>query len=214
MLVIFLGAPGSGKGTQASFLRDKGFKHLSTGDLLRIESTKDTPLGIYLSQTMYNGELVSDEIVNQIIVEYIKKPEFTHLLLDGYPRTLSQAIYLQQNLEDNYIVFHFNIETEKLRQRVGNRFNCVGCGKIYNAVSHPTTNKGVCDECQGAEFAIRKDDNIDLLIQRVEVYNNTITSILSFYKDKSKLFQINADLPTREVTAQIHRIISDISGEL
>ncbi|NDB81471.1 MAG: nucleoside monophosphate kinase [Alphaproteobacteria bacterium] len=209
MILIFLGPPGSGKGTQSSFLsKHHGFNHLSTGDLLRIESTKTTKIGLLLASMMGSGALVSDEIVNKLIANYVIEARHSNFIIDGYPRTISQAHYLQNYLDSNYFVFHFDIDIIKLKERIQNRFSCTHCGKIYNKITQPLTINGVCDVCGSSEFSWRKDDNAEALLKRVEVYNQEINAILDFYQERQKLTKINADLTSEEVSSQIENIIS------
>ncbi|MDX1917219.1 MAG: nucleoside monophosphate kinase [Rickettsiaceae bacterium] len=207
MVVIFLGPPGSGKGTQSDYLHKfKNFCHISTGDLLRLESNKDTELGKKLGKIMGSGSLVSDDIVNEIVGNYVSG--LSHdIVLDGYPRTLSQAIFLQQFLK-NYLVLHFDIDIEKLRDRVGNRFSCSNCKKIYNAISHPLEKQGICDDCGCTKFDLRKDDNAEALINRVQIYNHEIEAILDFYKNKGTIRTIDADLSKEEVSKQIEYFLN------
>ncbi|MDX1924500.1 MAG: nucleoside monophosphate kinase [Rickettsiaceae bacterium] len=204
MLVIFLGPPGSGKGTQAGILSRKlGYKHVSTGDLLRQEVQSKSALGEDLSKIMGSGGLVPDEIVNSIVKTSLNKPEYESAILDGYPRTISQVQYLQDGLRNDYSVFHFDIDTKKLKARIEARFNCVKCNHIYNKNSHPPKVQGICDICGGTEFNIRTDDNAESLLKRVDIYNAEIASILEYYKSLGKLHIIDATLPMEEISEQI-----------
>lgn len=202
MLVVFLGPPGSGKGTQSKIVSSKlGYKHVSTGDMLREVAKSETLLGKELNEVMKNGGLVTDSMVNEIVAETLKKPEYPNgCILDGYPRTLSQASFLETVNLDNYIVIYLKIDKNKLIKRIESRFICKDCGAIYNQISSPLKNEGKCDKCFGSTFEHRLDDNLEALKVRVEAFEDQIAMILDFYRQRKKLVSIDADKPVEEVT--------------
>ncbi len=205
MLVVFLGPPGSGKGTQAKIISSNhSFKHVSTGDMLREVSKSGTKLGNTLADIMARGDLVTDDLVNQIVRESLQKPEYRqNCILDGYPRTLAQAEFLDGINTESYKVINFRINLEKLKERVSKRFVCKRCGAIYNEISTPTKNPGICDNCLSSEFEHRADDNEQSLIVRVEAYNKQNAMILDYYFRKNKLHNVNADDSVENVTKTI-----------
>ncbi len=202
MLIVFLGPPGSGKGTQSKIVSSKlGYKHVSTGDMLREVVKSGTLLGQELNEVMKSGGLVTDSMVNEIVAETLKKPEYTNgCILDGYPRTLSQASFLETVNLDNYIVIYLRIDKNKLLERIESRFICKDCGTIYNQISSPLKNEGKCDKCFGSNFEHRLDDNLEALKVRVEAFEDQIAMILDFYRQRKKLVAIDADKSVEEVT--------------
>ena len=205
MLIIFLGAPGSGKGTQAKILSPLlSFKHVSTGDMLREVSRSETDLGRELSGIMSRGELVTDDLVNKIVKETLTKSEYKNgCILDGYPRTYSQAKFLDQILDQEYKVIYFSLDKNKLLERIEGRYICRSCGAIYNQSTSKPKKEGVCDNCSGTEFEHRADDNAASLVKRVEVFEAESSEIINYYEQKEKLFLVKADQEVDQVTKQI-----------
>ncbi len=205
MLVVFLGPPGSGKGTQAKIISSRySFKHVSTGDMLREVSKSGTKLGNILSKVMARGELVTDDLVNQIVSESLSKPEYReNCILDGYPRTLAQGQFLDRIISSEYIVINFVIDLDKLKERISKRFVCIDCGSIYNEISSPTKILGICDKCGSTKFEHRADDNEHSLINRVDAYNKQNSSLVEYYLSNNRLFSVNADDDVDNVTKTI-----------
>lgn len=204
MLVVFLGPPGSGKGTQARIISAQmGLKHVSTGDMLREVSKSASPLGRKLSEYLEKGELVNDDLVNQIVAEFLAKPEYKNgFILDGFPRTLAQAKFLEEIYTGSYKVIHFKIDVEKLKHRVEGRFNCLDCGEIYNKYN-TLIKEGECNKCHGSNFQYRADDNVDSLVTRITKFEEQIVQILEFYNERNRLSVVNADEAIENVTKQI-----------
>lgn len=209
MLLIFLGPPGSGKGTQAKIIsKQYNLKHVSTGDMLRETAKSGSELGFKLAEIMSRGELVTDDLVNEIVQETLSKPEYQESIIDGYPRTLAQAQFLDNILPSKYIVINFKIDIAHLKSRIESRFVCKGCNAIYNEASTPLKVKGVCDVCGSKEFEYRADDNEQSLLKRVEVYQGQIIDILDFYLKQNKLVEVDASRSIEEVTKYIVESIS------
>lgn len=205
MLIIFLGPPGSGKGTQAKIISASlHSKHISTGDMLREVAGSGTSLGNLIAEIMSSGKLVTDDLVNQIVQEILGKAENSaNIILDGYPRTLEQAVFLDDIYTAKYLVINFQIDIDKLKQRVSRRFICKACGEIYNNALAPTKIDGVCDKCGSTEFISRADDNENALITRVEAYQQQIAKILKFYQARNNLYNVNADDTVENVAKHI-----------
>ena len=210
MLVVFLGAPGSGKGTQAKIISSKyNLKHLSTGDMLREVAKSGTNLGNKISEIQASGSLVTDDMVNKIVEECLASPAYKNAsILDGYPRTLAQAEFLANVSKDDYKVIYFKIDTKKLESRIEGRYICLDCGQIYNEENKPIKN-AKCDKCDGSNFEHRADDNASSLRTRVSIFEEQISEILEFYNKKNKLCEVAADASIDSVTSQIDNYIKD-----
>lgn len=209
--VILIGAPGSGKGTQASFLvKNHGYKHVSTGDLLRAEISKKSVLGLEVKAVMDKGELVSDEQVLKLLEANLNLEKNVYIF-DGYPRNLAQAQSLGDRIlkGSEFITIYFEIDTTGLVARLTNRRTCKDCGAIYNLLSQPMKVNGQCDNCGGKNILHRDDDKEDVIKNRMNVYNNAIQPVLDFYNSKSKLVRLSAESPIEELREKIVGIISN-----
>jgi len=193
--LIFIGAPGSGKGTQAAKLvADKGCKHISTGDLLRAEIAKESELGKKVKSVLDAGALVSDDLVIELIHANSNLDGHSYIF-DGYPRNLAQAQTLDREVlkgRDSLAVY-FEIDLVKLIGRLTNRRTCKGCGAIYNLVSHPPKTHGVCDKCGSTNLVHRDDDKEDVIRNRMSVYTENTQPVLDYYKKTSRLMTVNAE---------------------
>lgn len=215
IILIFIGLPGSGKGTQASFLtKEKGFKAISAGDLLRKFLSKNTAEITAIKNKLPEGSLMPDSMVNEIIKNQIEDLNLNYpgIILDGYPRSINQAQYLDKNMFKNSkkLAISFDIQQELLLNRIKGRHNCSNCGKIYND-QFPTIITGQCDDCGGKEFFCRKDDNANTLKIRINEYNKNTAPVLEHYKKLNILHRIDAKEAIEKVSAHILRIL-DSSG--
>lgn len=210
MILVFLGAPGSGKGTQAKIISEQlNLKHSSTGDMLRAVSKQDTDLGKELSNILSTGELVSDELVNKIVVETLSSTEdYSGSILDGYPRTAEQAKYLDNMNLSNIYAIYFNIDINLLKIRITKRITCSNCGAIYNEELSPPSN-GICENCGSTKFDKRSDDNEDSLLKRIDIFESNKNSILEYYKGKGNLIELDASKEVEEVTNQLLKTLKN-----
>ncbi|MDX2050484.1 MAG: nucleoside monophosphate kinase [Rickettsiaceae bacterium] len=200
MVVIFIGPPGSGKGSQAELLKKNyNFEHFSTGELLRKISRTESELGSKIAQMMREGALITDDLVNQIVKQSLSQIKDRNCVLDGYPRTQDQAIYLDKILTTNPKVIYFEINLDTLENRIRNRFSCASCGTIYNKESRPTQKEGICDICGSQNFVTREDDNTKSLLTRIHQYTTQIDGLLNFYKQKGSLVVIDASLSKERI---------------
>jgi adenylate kinase len=193
--LIFIGAPGSGKGTQSSKLvSEKSFKHVSTGDLLRNEITKKSALGLEVKKVMDEGNLVSDELVIRLLQANINLSE-SQYIFDGYPRNRAQAEILDKEVLKGSpsVVVYFDINIKKLVERLTNRRTCKNCGAIYNLISKPPKITGVCDQCGNADLAQRSDDKEEVVSSRLKVFTDTINPVIKYYQDQGRLIQVDAE---------------------
>lgn len=190
--LIFLGAPGSGKGTQAAKLvSGKNYKHISTGNLLRDEIAKETELGLKVKSVMDAGQLVSDDLVVELLKANLSFGDSKYIF-DGYPRNLEQAKTLSGILGNNsFTAVYFELDTEKLVDRLCNRRVTKDGRHIYNLVTNPPEVDGVCD-ITGEALVHRDDDKEDIVRSRMEIFQNSINPILSFYDSSDNLDRIEA----------------------
>jgi len=190
--IVLLGAPGSGKGTQAERIAPAfALPHISTGDILRGAVKAGTELGRTAKRFMDSGELVPDEVVIGIIRERLSEPDTTAgFMLDGFPRTLEQATALDEMLADAGRALRFvlliDVPEEELVQRLAGRRACRSCGRGYNVVFDPPRVEGVCDAC-GGELFQRDDDNEDTVRNRLTVYRRQTEPLVGYYRDKGIL---------------------------
>jgi adenylate kinase len=193
MNIIFLGAPGSGKGTQAAMLSTK-FKipAISVGEALRKEVDDESQIGKLARSYMDSGKLVPDEIVIGIVANRLNKNDCSNgFILDGFPRNISQAEELQK-IKEIDIVIDFTADEEEIVKRIAGRFSCRGCGAVYNSYSNPTKKEGVCDKCGSTDFFSRSDDSEDTVKNRLAVYRQSTFPLISFYQKKNLLVSISS----------------------
>lgn len=196
-LIVFLGPPGSGKGTQAKLLSDQhGFAHLSTGDLLREAIQAGTPLGLKVKGVVDGGQLVPDELVSALIFEKLDSlPKSRPVILDGYPRTVEQAksldAYGQKSGRTVDGVLFFDVKPTDLVNRLSQRRQCPSCKEVYNLATKPPKQANVCDKC-GAVLIQRKDDQKDVIEERLRVYAQQTQPILNFYGKHAGFRELNA----------------------
>lgn len=201
--LILLGAPGSGKGTQAAKLvKEKNYTHISTGNLLRDEIAKKTELGIRVKGVMDAGQLVSDDLVVELLKSNLDFANSKYIF-DGYPRNLEQAKTLSEILENqSAVAIHFKLDTEKLVERLCNRRVSKDGKHIYNLLTNPPKKEGICD-VTGEPLVHRADDHEDVVRSRMEVFEDTINPVLDFYKSQGMLLGVNADQPMDKVYEEL-----------
>ena len=211
--LVFLGAPGAGKGTQAQILKERyNFLHISTGDILRAEKEKNTELSKRIREIMEKGELVPDEIVVQVLKENIKDLDAKNgIIFDGFPRTVRQAEMLEEMLKEKNLildkVFFFEVSKDKVIERLSKRLICKNCGKIYHLKNMPPKVDGICDDC-GGELIQREDDKEEVVENRWKNYLEQTQPLIDFYSKKGILVRINADLEKEETFREIREILN------
>lgn len=198
MIVILFGPPGAGKGTQAKLLSSfLNVPHISTGDILRNNVKEGTSLGRQAKSYMEKGELVPDELVTDMISDYMRKPQTKKgFILDGYPRNISQAKDLNNIVKDLGsqidLAIYFDTSKDVIVKRLSGRRVCRKCGRNYHLIHMPSKNNGICDDC-GGELYQRDDDTKQTIINRLEVYLKQSTAVLDYYTKQGKLKRINGD---------------------
>ncbi len=211
MQLIFLGAPGAGKGTQAQILSEMlGLPKLSTSEILRREISKGTQDGIKIKSIMDSGQFVSDEIMNDLVGKRLKdKDVHNGFIFDGYPRTIAQAEVLQEMLHKNgYLdgttfILNLSVSEPELIRRFSGRFNCAFCGISYHKQSKRPKVEGVCDKCGGKDFVVRADDNEEAVKVRLGIYYEKTEPLINYYSTKGMLFNINGEQEIDDITAEI-----------
>jgi len=198
--ITLLGPPGAGKGTQAKLLAAKnGLSHLSTGDILRDEVACDTELGRLAKGYMDRGDLVPDTLIIDMIKGRLD--EDSGFILDGFPRTVTQAEALEKIILID-VAINIALSREEVIRRLSSRRVCRDCGKIYNLLYNSPKNEGVCDAC-GGELFQRDDDRREVIENRYDVYIDATAPLINFYKERSLLKNVDGSQPTELVSDQI-----------
>lgn len=216
MILIFLGPPGSGKGTQAQYLvNNSGYVHVSTGQLLRKEVLAGGPLADEIESKLNSGKLsISDEIIFQLIKNVISENVDSDLIFDGFPRTQNQALALENILEVGKhkidLVVDFKVDLAQLLDRVSGRFNCKICGSVYHDVNKRPEVEGVCDSCGSNQFQRRSDDTVDVMKTRVEVYQNETVPVGEYYSQKGILKSVDASMDALKIREVIEEYLKQI----
>ncbi|WP_211749534.1 adenylate kinase [Paenibacillus sp. Marseille-Q4541] len=214
MNILFMGPPGAGKGTQAeAIVNEFGIPHISTGDAFRLAIKQGTPIGMKAKEYMDQGLLVPDDVTIGIVEERLQQPDCKKgFLLDGFPRTISQAEALDGILErlntglDH--VINLKVDRDKLLARLTGRRLCKNCGSTYHVVFNPPKQEGICDKC-GGELYQRSDDNEESVGTRLDEYINKTAPLLTFYENKGLLRQIDGE---QEIHAVSQEIVSLLRG--
>ena len=215
--VVFLGPPGSGKGTQAKVLaKHHGIPHLSTGDMLREHIANGTPLGLKAKPIMARGELVPDSLVLKMVAARIEQPDCSYgFVFDGFPRTVAQAKYLGELLRANGLkqpfVIHLVIGTSVLLRRLTGRRTCKAGGEIYNIFDRPPKVEGICDR-DGGELVQRPDDREDVIGPRLHAYEKQTAPLVTYYRRLGLLHDIDANRSVEEVEQEIRLAVASMRG--
>jgi adenylate kinase len=207
-IIVMMGAPGAGKGTQARLLAEKcGFPQISTGDILREMARADTPLGREIQATMAAGNFVSDEVLASVILARTSQPDCSNgYILDGYPRTLDQAQLLEEiarRQNKKVRLFKVVVPREALMKRLTGRRTCTQCGEIYNIYLRPPQREGVCD-LDGAPLGRRADDNPETVSERLESYDRLTGPLIDYYRQHGRLVEINGDRSVEEIFSELY----------
>lgn len=211
---VLLGPPGAGKGTQAVRLVEKyEIPHISTGDIFRKNIKEGTELGKKAQEYMNAGALVPDELVVDLVKDRLQQDDCKNgFLLDGFPRTIFQAEKLDEFLSESNqkmdIVINLKVEKEALVKRLTGRRVCKDCGASYHIVNIPPKKEGVCDIC-GGELIQRKDDNIETVENRINVYEEQTAPLIGYYKEAGSLVDFDGEASLDEVFDAIVQAIGE-----
>ena len=220
--VVLLGPPGAGKGTQSKRIMEHyGIPQVSTGDLLRENVARGTELGIAAKAVMARGELVSDDLVCNMVRERLMQPDCKRgYILDGFPRTAAQAGWLDALLDhelfDNSrptrawpIVIRLDVDYNQLLLRITGRRSCPTCGRIYNVhLQRPRVDE-LCDEPHATKLEARNDDRLEVIQPRLTAFQEQTRPVADYYQRTGRLIIVNGDQPMDDVTVQIFRILED-----
>jgi adenylate kinase len=216
MRIVLLGAPGSGKGTQAKLLTEKyRIPHVSTGDLLRANLAAGTPLGLQAKAAMDAGQLVSDDLVLAIIRERLKNPDAKKgFILDGFPRNIPQAHALDAMLRaiaqplDAAILME--VDFDILMQRLTGRRTCENCGATYNVYTNPPRLEDQCDRC-GGPLHHRADDNEETIGNRLRVYEGQTKPLIGYYRDQGRIETVDAVGDVKDILKRMISVLDPIA---
>jgi adenylate kinase len=213
--VLLLGAPGVGKGTQAKLLMAAyGIPQISTGDILRANISNGTPLGKQAKALVDQGTLVSDELVNQMVADRLAQPDTRRgYILDGFPRTLNQAIWLDAQLAADttilpVVAISIVVDYDHLLKRITGRL-ISPAGRIYNIYSNPPRVPGICD-VDGSALIQRPDDSEAVFIERMKTFDNQTAPVVEHYRKQGRFEEIDGDHPVEQVTTAIEAALKHL----
>jgi adenylate kinase len=224
--IILLGPPGAGKGTQAKLISQTfGIPQISTGDLLRENVDRQTELGLQAKAAMDRGDLVPDELVcDMVALRLVLADCAKGFILDGFPRTVRQAEWLDGYLETLRegkdavgrkayappVVIRLVVEYNRLLQRIVGRRSCPTCGRIYNIYFQPPRVEGVCD-LDGTPFVLRRDDSEEVVTERLKAYEQLTLPLVDYYGSKGRLVEVNGDQAVELVMAEAFSAIENVN---
>jgi adenylate kinase len=212
--LVMLGMPGAGKGTQAHEIsREFGVPEMSTGAILREAVEQKTPLGLAVQPIMESGELVPDRLVAALVEERIGKPDCARgFVLDGFPRNLDQASFLDQLLQardwGTVQAVYIHVDPGDLFKRLTGRRECPSCGLIYNIYLNPPRQPGVCDK-DGTRLIQRKDDSEEAIRKRFKEFESQTRPLIDQYRERNLLYEVDGSREPRIVTEQIFRLLRE-----
>jgi adenylate kinase len=210
-VVILLGPPGSGKGTQGALLASlKGIPEISTGEILRRECRSGTKLGGLIQNLLSSGQLVPDDMVNQVVANRLRQPDCCHgCILDGYPRTVSQARFLDSLLAEldmaQPIALDFHLDCEEIVARLSRRYYCPECGRTFALGARQRAAGKLCDQ-DGSQLLRRADDNPTSIRERLRLYQANASDVVNYYRQKT-YHEIPATRPVEEITEHLLGIL-------
>ena len=210
--IVLLGPPGAGKGTQAELISEKfGLVHVSTGDLFRENLKKQTELGKLAQTFMSRGALVPDDVTSAMVRERLSRPECKKgALLDGFPRTPSQADALAEMLKEFEsrvtLVPYITVPPAMLIERLSGRWTCKSAGHIFHEKYNPPRMLGVCD-LDGSELYQREDDKPETVENRIKVYNEQTTPLIDYYRDSQLLAEVDGTQAIEDVTRDLVKLV-------
>src|ERR1043166_2443753 len=212
-IIVLIGAPGAGKGTQARLLQERrGIPQISTGDMFREMKTLDTPLAREVQGIMASGKLISDDLTFKIVRERTSKPDTAGTyILDGYPRTAVQAEQLEELAKEQgkeILAIEVDVPRDELMKRLTGRRSCPVCGEIYNIYSKPPAVEGRCDLHPETELQHRSDDFEDKVRVRLETYDELTKPLLDYYERSGRLSKIDGTGDIEDIYREIDTLVA------
>lgn len=212
-IIILIGAPGAGKGTQARLLDErKGIPQISTGDMFREMKKADTPLAREVQETMASGKLISDDLTYKIVRERTSKPDTAGTyVLDGYPRTAVQAEQLEQLAVEQgkeIQAIEVDLPQDELFKRLTGRRSCPVCGEIYNIYSRPPRSEGFCDDHPDATLDHRADDNEESVRTRLDTYKTNTEPLLAYYERSGRLKKVDGTGEVEDIYSELEKLVA------
>jgi len=226
--IILLGPPGAGKGTQAKLIAETfGIPQISTGDILRANVAQKTELGLKAKAIMERGDLVPDELVCDMVAVRLQQADCARgFILDGFPRTVRQAEWLDAQLANMRackkgdlaaqqacaapVVIRLVVDYNVLLQRITGRRSCPTCGRIYNVYFQPPKVQGICD-VEGTALVTRPDDEESVFVERMKAYDKQTLPLVDYYRAKGRLVEVNGEQPVEQVMAQAFSAIENVN---
>ncbi|HEY1731396.1 MAG TPA: adenylate kinase [Terriglobales bacterium] len=226
--IILLGPPAAGKGTQAKLIASTfNIPQISTGDILRANVARNTELGVKAKAVIDRGDLVPDDLVCDMVADRLQDADCCRgFILDGFPRTVPQAEWLDAHLEKMRcckvgdlaaqqacaapVVIRLVVDYNVLRKRVTGRRSCPTCGRIYNVYSQPPKVQGICD-VDGTALVTRRDDEESVFVERMKTYDRQTLPLVDYYRAKGRLVDVDGEQPVEEVMAQAFRAIENVN---
>jgi adenylate kinase len=196
MRLVLIGPPGSGKGTQAKLLSERlQLAHIGTGDFLREAIRMKTPEGIRAEPYVSTGQLAPDDLVNEVVAARFRRADRPdRFVMDGYPRTLAQAVSFDQVLRQQFLnlaaVVVLKVDDEEIVRRISGRWSCPNCKATYHTATKPPRKSGICDVC-GTALVQREDDREETVRRRLQVYRQNILSLHPYYRDQGLLHEVS-----------------------
>ncbi|MCX7843623.1 MAG: adenylate kinase [Clostridia bacterium] len=212
MRLILLGAPGSGKGTQAALLQEKlNIPHISTGDIFRSNIKSGTELGKLAKCYIDKGMLVPDSVTIDLVKDRLRQPDCNNgFIMDGFPRTIPQAEYLENALKEMGMhvdaALNIDVPDEVIISRISGRRICPACGMSYNVVSNPPRTEGICDSC-GGRVVHRDDDKEETVVNRLKVYHEQTEPLIKFYEARGKLKTVDGQGSVEESSKRVFKVL-------
>jgi adenylate kinase len=213
-IIVLIGAPGAGKGTQARLLEERrGIPQISTGDMFREMKTLDTPLAREVQEIMASGKLISDDITYRIVRERTSKEDAKgSYILDGYPRTAVQAMQLEELAKEQgkeIVAIEVDVPRQELQRRLTGRRSCPVCGEIYNIYSKPPKKEGYCDLHPEAELSHRADDTEEKVAVRLATYDEQTKPLLEYYAETGRLKKIDGSGEIEDIYKELEAALSE-----
>lgn len=211
-IIVLIGAPGAGKGTQARLLEERrGIPQISTGDMFREMKNADTPLAREVQEIMASGKLVSDDITYRIVKDRTSREDCAGTyLLDGYPRTAVQAEQLEELATEQgkeIAAIEVDVPQDELFKRLTGRRTCPVCGEIYNVYSRPPKVDGVCDEHPSETLSHRADDNEESVKVRLDTYRTNTEPLLAYYEKTARLKKVDGTGDVEEIYSELNELV-------